>query len=688
MKTINAERMKHFLSSKTFFYGLVAFSSAFAFCMIYGVRVLNPKYVDWLMTGGDLSQHYLGWMSFRNSDWLFPIGMSDQLSYPVPTSVIFTDSIPAFAILFKLLKDFLPANFQYFGLWGILCFVLQGILAAKILGLFAVKKSRAFIGSLFFVLSPMVIQRMYAHTSLAGHWLILFSLYLLLCPEIPLKKSIPAWCAVGILSPSVHTYFLGMNGIILLGFCLKSFLTTRSLKHSLIPLAAYILSSLATVFLLGGFSTKTATAYSSGLGFFSMNLNALFNPQGFSVFLKDLPHGGGQYEGFAYLGLGIMLLLLFLAFNATFGGKSAGIWKKELVRAIPLIMVFAMSFAFALSNIVMLNDKTLLEIPLGKAMENIWGTFRSTGRFSWVCVYLLYILALSKTEGLPQGKRLTAFLAAMLLVQCSDLSGILQNKRSYFSERRQYSPEISHIDGWNRIFENENIRHICLSPELGRDDSLAVRALKSKKTLNRYYFAHGNIDFLNQKFTSDMKNPRQDTIYLFNSTASEIEKYCDARTFHFYTLGLYTIASLDELPEMRRFYRCLFLDSKKFNASGLLVSGFSHQEEWGTWTDGKCAVLKIPVSGSLLPNPLKVKITCAPFNNSQKIRIYAGETSVWSGEFTSQMAEIEFSIDTATAEESVTIKIETPDAFSPKSLGQSSDERNLSLGIQKIELLD
>ena len=39
--------------------------------------------------------------AYRNSDWHFPIGMIDSLVYPNQTSVIYTDSIPLFAIFFK-----------------------------------------------------------------------------------------------------------------------------------------------------------------------------------------------------------------------------------------------------------------------------------------------------------------------------------------------------------------------------------------------------------------------------------------------------------------------------------------------------------------------------------------------------------------------------------------------------------
>ena len=106
---------------------------AVSFLLIYGWNILNPSNIDWLFSGGDLTQHYLGWVGYRNSDWTFPIGMMNQVTYPYNISIIFTDSIPLLAVFFKILSPLLPSQFQYFGLWGILCFILNGIISAKIL---------------------------------------------------------------------------------------------------------------------------------------------------------------------------------------------------------------------------------------------------------------------------------------------------------------------------------------------------------------------------------------------------------------------------------------------------------------------------------------------------------------------------------------------------------------------------
>ncbi len=80
---------------------------------------IEPAVYRLVADGGDPSQHYLGWEFYRRSDWFFPLGLTDQLAYPLKTSVIYTDSIPLFAVFFKLFRHILPAQFQYFGIWGV-----------------------------------------------------------------------------------------------------------------------------------------------------------------------------------------------------------------------------------------------------------------------------------------------------------------------------------------------------------------------------------------------------------------------------------------------------------------------------------------------------------------------------------------------------------------------------------------
>ena len=72
------------------------------FLCIFGARILDFTYVDWLLHSNDLegsidlSQHYLGWEFYRRTPWQFPLGLTEGI-YWDKVSVIYTDSIPLFA---------------------------------------------------------------------------------------------------------------------------------------------------------------------------------------------------------------------------------------------------------------------------------------------------------------------------------------------------------------------------------------------------------------------------------------------------------------------------------------------------------------------------------------------------------------------------------------------------------------
>src|SRR5574344_25548 len=196
-----------------------ALIGAIIFILTYGIQVLDPQNDNWLLSGGDLSQHYIGWQAYRNSSWKFPIGMTDQLAYPNESSIIFTDSIPIFAVFFKFLSPILPGTFQYFGLWGIMCYILSAIFGALILKKFFKKDHQVVIGASFFVLSFPMTQRMFGHTALGGQWLILLALYIFFIhKDFNFKQSIIAWIVVAFLTASVHLYFVIMAGFILVGY--------------------------------------------------------------------------------------------------------------------------------------------------------------------------------------------------------------------------------------------------------------------------------------------------------------------------------------------------------------------------------------------------------------------------------------------------------------------------------------
>ena len=110
---------------------------AAAFFMVVGFAPLNPNNADWILGRLDPTQHYLGWLFFRNGPWTFPAGLSPLFGQDLSSSIVYSDSIPLLAITFKAIGPLLPDRFHYFGIWIFASFLLPAWLAWKILGLYS-----------------------------------------------------------------------------------------------------------------------------------------------------------------------------------------------------------------------------------------------------------------------------------------------------------------------------------------------------------------------------------------------------------------------------------------------------------------------------------------------------------------------------------------------------------------------
>ena len=135
---------------------------ALTFLILYGFSPLDVTWDGWLRGGyveKDCLQHYAGWLFYRQSDLGFPFCVAQNINWPQGLSLSYTDSIPLFAFLFRLAEPLLPATFQYFGWFTLLCFVLQGGFAALLLSLFSSSPLFALGGSIPFIFSPILVER-------------------------------------------------------------------------------------------------------------------------------------------------------------------------------------------------------------------------------------------------------------------------------------------------------------------------------------------------------------------------------------------------------------------------------------------------------------------------------------------------------------------------------------------------
>ncbi|NDE62643.1 MAG: hypothetical protein EB038_10745, partial [Cyclobacteriaceae bacterium] len=133
-----------------------------AYFLVIGPKALDPNNIAWLQAG-DPAQHYLGWTFFRYSPWALPLGLNPNYGLDISSSIVYSDSIPLLAIFFKLFSPWLPETFQYFGLWYLLCFILQAYFAYQLLRLITPNKAISTLGVIYFIFSPIMLWRLGVH---------------------------------------------------------------------------------------------------------------------------------------------------------------------------------------------------------------------------------------------------------------------------------------------------------------------------------------------------------------------------------------------------------------------------------------------------------------------------------------------------------------------------------------------
>lgn len=537
---------------------VAALLGGIAFVLIYGIKILNPLYTDWLLTGGDPSQHYLGWEFFRRSDWYFPLGLTDQLAYPLKTSVIYTDSIPIFAVFFKLFRSILPRQFQYFGIWGLLCFVLQGYYAAKILGERSSSKTVILAGSIFFIVSPVMVFRMYYHTALAAHWLILLAIYFYSKHEKEYRdifRPVMQWGILGILIGSIHLYFVPMCGAILLGYILCSIWKERKIRiRFFYPGISFSVGLFLTIYLLGGFSSGADTG-TNNLGLFSFNLNAFLNPMSYSTLLKNTSlwnwpfYTQGQYEGFSYLGMGIILLC---ACGIVLTVKNIFRRRKPSVYQVMTVLMSIGLIVLAASPTITWNDKLLLQLPYSSTIYKYWGIFGSCGRMAWPVVYFLMIFGITSIGDMKWKRKEISCVVLILacLVQVVDLSGQLYKRHENYSEKVVYqSPLAGSV--WDDIISSGEYKHVVwVTHNVDHNDviQVAIYAMRNDMTMGNFYFARGidKRDIIEEQ----LQNTSEDCVYVFlkSDDTFEYEIYENYEdVLHFYPCGDYMIGTVKSL---------------------------------------------------------------------------------------------------------------------------------------------
>lgn len=523
------------------------FIGAVIFIACYGIDAVNVTNDGWLLKGGDLMQHYVGWKAYRNSAWHFPIGMTDGLIYPDQTCVIFTDSIPLFAIFFKILSPLLPETFQYFGLWGIMTFILMGGIAAVILRKATENLSLCVIGSVFFSFSPYVIQRMYNHTALAGQWLILLAIAIWIYKPYfcNFKRKTIAWGTLLVAASLVHIYYIPMVMIFMIFSCFQDLLENKGWKLDFLMGIIVIAVDLAVLGCVGAFSSTTSMQ-DEGLGIYSSNLNVFWNPLGKGRLLPRSPIVSiGQDEGYGYLGCGILLLtvcmLIIVILKKVYGYIKQGKIKerskiRELIKKysfeISIVLTFSAVVILSVSPTITYDDRVLSVINYPKKIIDLLSVFRASGRFIWCACYTLMFLVIIETiKDIRREQICIVILLSALLLQGVDLGKYALERRE--STRSDLELEDLAPERWKTVSEDK--KHIvCLPYDIIKNScgesvvyEMANFAVDHHMTINYYVAARVDKEKIavnEQKIRKMLSEKKifKDTLFILDSEETGI----------------------------------------------------------------------------------------------------------------------------------------------------------------------
>lgn len=403
--------------------------------LVTGGAMLWPGNVLWLQHA-DLAQSYLGWAFYRHDPWTLPFGASPSYGLEFHSSVYYSDSIPLLAMALKPIAGWLPASFQYFGLWVALCFVLQALFAWKLLSLATDGVLARVLGCVFFVLAPPMLMRLGGHMALVAQWAILAALYLYLRPAM--KHQDRWWTVLVAVAMLIHAYVFLMVGSVWGADLLRRFVLARrsgagaALRAAAREVVQVFAATVAVAWLAGFFMISSRGMQAEGFGYYKMNLLAPFNGAGWSAFGLAFGEAPGEYEGFNYFGAGGLLLLLAAlpAWLLTHRRASA----RRLMW--PLACVALGLTLFAITPMVGLgHEQWQMPLPGWLQTRLAHSSIQATGRLFWVAYYALLIGAVMVLARALSARWLTLLLAVAVVVQLVDIGPAMNNLRTTLLSR-------------------------------------------------------------------------------------------------------------------------------------------------------------------------------------------------------------------------------------------------------------
>ena len=267
-----------------------------------------------------------------------------------------------------------------------------------------------------------------------------------------------------------------------LDYCIKD----KKFKKKFFQFISIISFLLFIMFMIGYFESTPINAVSSGYGLFKIDLLSFLDPKigdqsSWSIFLKDLP--GTHFEGYTYIGLGNIILILFSLLIFLNNKLKGRFYTNNIfffrIKNLSLIILFL----WALTTNISILGNEILNPTLPNYLFGLLSIFSSTGRFSWPLIYFLIFFATIIIYKNFSKFYSVLFIVIFVFIQALDISVGLKN--NLFSNKKFIQKEYKDPI-WKYIDENfDNLRTTYLFNNYGSifsNASIPISKMDSIKT--------------------------------------------------------------------------------------------------------------------------------------------------------------------------------------------------------------
>ena len=459
------------------------------FLAFYHLAILDPYNFGWALRGTDNGENILGlhaWLNDPATGWSL---RSTTLNAPDGVALLFTDSNPLLAILTAPIARTLGPEVQFIGPWILACLLLQAWFARALLKPHAPSRLTLWFGVALLMLLPTLYAR-YIHVNLQAHWLILWALWIFV--DDRRVRDTRWWVAILAVTALVHNYLLLIVAAVWGTAMLKNFIVAQTLRERLAAAGGAIFAACTTAFIISRLGISSDFVSTGEYGALGMPLDGLWNPSN-SSYSMLLPatdqHLPLAFEGFQFLGAGLLLLLLLSwpVILRTEASAPIASLNQTLVWLIPACIVIT---ALALTHQIAWGGRILVELPLDPTLIALLDPVRASGRLFWLVSYVLVFAAIIAAYRLTP-PRATQLLGFTLALQIIDMTGMMVAIRQVTAEAATHDPWQRTRDArWQSVIASAT--DVTFAPPTPRADlavfqEVAWRAVSAGKPVRMVY---------------------------------------------------------------------------------------------------------------------------------------------------------------------------------------------------------